>query len=90
MLHSVLASNLISTEKNVLNVAASVLGRPWRERCADPGLQASATTMTQGYGLPDLLARVLAGRGVRPAEAQAYLSPRLRDLMPDPSVLVAM
>lgn len=73
-----------------LDVTASVLGRPWRERCGDPGQQALATTMTQAYGLPDLLARVLVGRGVGPAEAEAYLSPRLRDLMPDPSVLVDM
>ena len=46
--------------------------------------------MTQAYGLPDLLARVLVGRGVQPPEADAYLSPRLRDLMPDPCVLVDM
>ncbi|HJE25831.1 MAG TPA: single-stranded-DNA-specific exonuclease RecJ [Methylorubrum populi] len=73
-----------------LDVGASVLGRPWRERCGDPGLQALAVTMTQAYGLPDLLSRVLVGRGIRPAEAEAYLSPRLRDLMPDPTVLVDM
>lgn len=73
-----------------LDVASSVLGRPWRERCGDPGLQALAVTMTQAYGLPDLLSRVLVGRGVRPAEAEAYLSPRLRELMPDPSALVDM
>ena len=73
-----------------LDVTRSVLGRPWRERCADPGLHALAATMTQAHGLPDLLARVLAGRGVRPAQAEAYLAPRLRDLMPDPAVLVDM
>lgn len=73
-----------------LDVAASALGRPWRERCGDPGQQALAATMTQGYGLPDLLARVLVGRGVRPTEAEAYLNPRLRDLMPDPAILVDM
>ncbi len=38
----------------------------------------------------DLLARVMAGRGVGPAEAEAYLNPSLRDLMPDPSLLVGM
>jgi single-stranded-DNA-specific exonuclease len=90
MLPPVSTATLIQSDKTILGVDASVLGRPWRERCADAGLQAFATAMTQGYGLPDLLARVLAGRGVRPAEAQAYLAPRLRDLMPDPSVLVAM
>lgn len=46
--------------------------------------------MVQAYGLPDLLARVLVGRGVRPEAAEAYLAPRLRDLMPDPACLLDM
>ena len=46
--------------------------------------------MVQAHGLPELLARVLAGRGVRPAGSDAYLKPRLRDLMPDPDCLVDM
>jgi single-stranded-DNA-specific exonuclease len=73
-----------------LDVSRSVLGRPWRDRCADPALQAYAATMTQAHGLPDLLARVLSGRGIRPAEVDAHLNPRLRDLMPDPACLVDM
>ncbi|CAA2104536.1 Single-stranded-DNA-specific exonuclease RecJ [Methylobacterium bullatum] len=66
------------------------MGRPWRDRCGDPAAQAYAATMVQAHGLPDLLARVLASRGVRPDEAAAYLEPRLRDLMPDPARLVDM
>ncbi|TXN84397.1 single-stranded-DNA-specific exonuclease RecJ [Methylobacterium sp. WL8] len=73
-----------------LGVTRSVLGRPWRERCADPAAQAYAATMVQAHGLPELLARVLAGRGVRPDGSEAYLRPRLRDLMPDPACLVDM
>jgi single-stranded-DNA-specific exonuclease len=73
-----------------LDVSRSILGRPWRDRCADPALQAYAATMTQAHGLPDLLARVLSGRGIRPAEVDAHLNPRLRDLMPDPACLVDM
>ncbi|MFD2251890.1 single-stranded-DNA-specific exonuclease RecJ [Pseudochelatococcus lubricantis] len=46
--------------------------------------------MVQLHGLPDILARVLASRGIGPDDAQAYLAPRVRDLMPDPSTLVAM
>ncbi|WP_331295518.1 single-stranded-DNA-specific exonuclease RecJ [Methylobacterium hispanicum] len=46
--------------------------------------------MVQAYGLPELLARVLAGRGIRPDGAEAYLSPRLRTLMPDPDTLLDM
>ncbi|KAB1070374.1 single-stranded-DNA-specific exonuclease RecJ [Methylobacterium planeticum] len=73
-----------------LDVTASVLGRPWRDRCAGTAEQAHAATMTQAYGLPDLLARVLAGRGVLPGAAEAHLRPRLRDLMPDPDCLLDM
>lgn len=43
--------------------------------------------MSQVHGLPDILARVLAGRGVTAGEAERHLEPRLRDLMPDPSTL---
>ncbi|GJD79517.1 single-stranded-DNA-specific exonuclease RecJ [Methylobacterium gregans] len=46
--------------------------------------------MVQAYGLPELLARVLAGRGIRPDGADAYLRPRLRELMPDPDSLLDM
>ncbi|WP_245931009.1 single-stranded-DNA-specific exonuclease RecJ [Methylobacterium radiodurans] len=46
--------------------------------------------MVQAYGLPELLARVLAGRGIRPDRAEAYLHPRLRELMPDPDSLLDM
>jgi single-stranded-DNA-specific exonuclease len=46
-----------------LGVDRSLLGQAWRERL-DPGGQAQAMAMVQRHGLPDLLARVLAGRGV--------------------------
>ncbi|KQT15385.1 single-stranded-DNA-specific exonuclease RecJ [Methylobacterium sp. Leaf399] len=84
------AASILAPPRAFLDVSASVLGRTWRDRCADAALQADAATMTQAHGLPDLLARVLAGRGIRPAQAQAHLQPRLRDLMPDPSCLVDM
>ncbi len=72
-----------------LGVARSELGRPWRHRLSGPGL-ALAESLVQVEGLPDTLARVLAARGVTGAGLQAYLEPRLRDLMPDPLVLVDM
>ncbi|GJE34119.1 single-stranded-DNA-specific exonuclease RecJ [Methylobacterium oxalidis] len=74
----------------LLDVTASLLGRVWRERCGAAAAQGHALTMTQAHGLPDLLARVLAGRGVLPGEAEGYLKPRLRDLMPDPDCLLDM
>ena len=73
-----------------LGVTASVSGRRWRERSGGSEVQNRAAKMVQAHGLPDLLARVLAGRGVSPEGADAYLAPRLRDLMPDPDVLLDM
>jgi single-stranded-DNA-specific exonuclease len=90
MIAPVSAASVIPQPRAFLDVTASVLGRPWRDRCAEPALQAYAATMTQAYGLPDLLARVLAGRGILPAGAEAHLRPRLRDLMPDPDCLLDM
>nr|WP_238309800.1 single-stranded-DNA-specific exonuclease RecJ [Methylobacterium organophilum] len=90
MMRPVSASPLPAPDRPFLDVACSVLGRPWRERCTDAAALAAAATMTQAYGLPDALARLLAARGVRPQEAEAFLSPRLRDLMPDPDVLLDM
>ena len=43
--------------------------------------------MVQEWALPDTLARILAGRSVMAHEAQVFLEPRLRDLMPDPLVM---
>ena len=40
--------------------------------------------------MPELLARVLAGRGVEANEVAAYLDPSIRTLMPDPHVLTDM
>lgn len=90
MIRAVSAAHALDAPRAFLDVSRSVLGRRWRDRCADPALQAYAATMVQAYGLPELLARVLAGRGIRPGEAEAHLQPRLRDLMPDPDSLVDM
>ena len=73
----------------LLGVARSALGRPWRARL-DPAGQAQALAMMQHHGLADLLARVLAGRGIAVDEAVAYLDPTLRQLLPDPSSLADM
>jgi single-stranded-DNA-specific exonuclease len=72
-----------------LGVERSILDRPWRARL-DPAGEALALAMIQAHGLDDLLARILAGRGVGVAEAPRYLDPTLRELMPDPSTLTEM
>ena len=69
-----------------LGVASSALGRPWRERLGREG-QGGAQTLALQFGHPDLLARVLAGRGVIGEASVGFLDPTVRALMPDPSVL---
>jgi single-stranded-DNA-specific exonuclease len=72
-----------------LGVTRSVLGRPWRDRLDAAGL-GRAEALSQFEGIPDILARLLAGRGVEANEAALYLEPKLRDLLPDPGTLVGM
>lgn len=73
----------------VHGVTRSVSGRPWLERL-DPASSLIAAAISQTHGVPDVVARVLAGRGVSVQAAPSFLAPRLRDLMPDPSALTAM
>lgn len=53
-------------------------------RDADP---LASARFAQEADVPEPVARLLLARGVAPADAGAYLMPRLRDLLPDPSVL---
>ena len=78
-----------SERRALLGVERSVLGRRWVERLA-PETAPIATALSQAHGLPDLLARVLAGRGVAVHEAPGFLEPKLRDLLPDPDRLTDM
>ena len=66
----------------LLGVERSLLGRRWESRAGDLRL---ALALAQRHGLPEIVARVLAGRGVGLDEAAAFLDPTLRDLLPDPS-----
>ena len=49
-----------------------------------------AETISQRLGVPDLIGRLLAARGVPLDEALLFLSPTLKDLLPDPLHLVDM
>jgi single-stranded-DNA-specific exonuclease len=68
----------------LLGVAHSATGRHWRLRLDDDRV---ALAIAQAASIPEPVARVLAGRGVEAASAEAFLAPRLRDLLPDPSTL---
>ena len=72
-----------------LGVSRSALGRPWRDRLDLEGL-GRAEAIAQLHGHPELLARVLAGRGVGPDDVVAHLDPTIRALMPDPDTLTDM
>jgi single-stranded-DNA-specific exonuclease len=66
-----------------LGVERSVCGRRWRTREPDPGL---AAAIAQRHGLPEIVGRLLAQRGIgsmkRPASGAA-----IADQLPDPSHL---
>jgi single-stranded-DNA-specific exonuclease len=82
-------SSPLHLPKPFLGVANSALGRTWVERC-DAAQSTIALAIAQTHGLPDVLARVLAGRGVGIHDTDGFLNPRLRDLMPDPHNLTDM
>src|SRR5215470_6518453 len=69
-----------------LGVERSLRGLQWRERL-EPAARNSAIAISQRYGLPELLGRVLAGRGVGLDEVPNVLEPRIKALMPNPSSL---
>jgi single-stranded-DNA-specific exonuclease len=72
-------TNIIADERHFLGVGRSVTGRSWLPRLAD---SRAALTISQRHDLPEILGRVLAGRGVTPDEALRHLNPTLRELMP--------
>jgi single-stranded-DNA-specific exonuclease len=73
-------------ERAFLGVERSAGGQRWVSRLDQAGLNRSLA-MSQHHGMPELIARVLAGRGVAVDEALAFLDPTLRGLMPDPCSL---
>ena len=71
-----------------LGIETSLSGRRW----IGPGAEIDrlAEAMAQSTALPRPLCQTLARLGVPEAEAEAYLAPQLRDLLPDPRSLKDM
>ncbi|MGM0740082.1 MAG: single-stranded-DNA-specific exonuclease RecJ [Pseudomonadota bacterium] len=71
-----------------LGIESSLTGRRW----IGPGTEIDrmAEAMTQATALPRPLCQTLARLGVGTDEAEAYLVPALRDLLPDPRSLKDM
>lgn len=81
------AAPLLGAEPSAfLGVETSIKGNVWRERLA--GAQRNtAAAISQHHGLPELLGRVLAARGVTLDTVAVFLDPTVKALMPDPSTL---
>ncbi|MBF0562929.1 MAG: single-stranded-DNA-specific exonuclease RecJ, partial [Alphaproteobacteria bacterium] len=70
-----------------LGVDRSVTGRRWVLNDVD---ERSVLALCQRHGVPELIARVMIGRGVALDAAPGFLSPTLRELLPDPAHLLDM
>jgi single-stranded-DNA-specific exonuclease len=77
------------TDGLFLGVESSATGRAWRDRLDARGA-ARALAIAQRHDLPELLARILAGRNVEVDAVEAFLDPTIKQSMPDPDVLTAM
>jgi single-stranded-DNA-specific exonuclease len=75
-------------DMNALGITQSLTGKAWvwREAAAERLGQAIA----QQLGMPELMGRLLAARGVTADEVGVFLDPTLRAMLPDPSLLVDM
>ena len=74
--------HLMMTLRAFLNVEHSLTGRRWIGPSDDSLRLAEA--MAQVTSLPPPLCQILVARSVAPHDAAAFLSPALRDLLPDP------
>src|SRR3984957_16548258 len=72
-----------------LGVEHSATGRAWRDRLPERGA-ARALAIAQRHDVPELLARILAGRNIDVDGVEAFLDPTVKRAMPDPHVLAGM
>lgn len=74
-------------EAPFLGVSRSIGGRRWHLRAGDERV---GLALAQRLGLPEVVGRLMAARGVDLDGAEAFLSPTLKAWMPDPSSLLDM
>jgi single-stranded-DNA-specific exonuclease len=77
----------VTAEETALKVEKSILGKRWTFSPVDERL---AQAISQSFGLPEILGRILAARGVTFDEVEAFLNPALKTQLPDPSRLKDM
>jgi single-stranded-DNA-specific exonuclease len=71
----------------VLGIEKSLTGRRWIWR---PSEERLGLGLAEKLGLPELIGRLLAARGVTTEQAPDFLDPTLRAMLPDPSCIVDM
>ncbi|MDD4616500.1 MAG: single-stranded-DNA-specific exonuclease RecJ [Alphaproteobacteria bacterium] len=69
-------------QSTFLGIEKSCTGQRWIARDYDERI---ALALSQRFNLPDIIARYLDAHGIGLDEAASFLSPKLRDLLPDPS-----
>jgi single-stranded-DNA-specific exonuclease len=70
-----------------LGIERSLTGRRWVARLED---ERTALALAQRAGVPEIVGRVLAARGVGLDDVETFLAPRLRAQLPDPAHLRGM
>ena len=65
-------------------VERSVTGKLWRPRFEDERL---VLAFIQKFELPEIVARVVAARGITLDQGHEFLNPRLKTLLPEPNQL---
>lgn len=79
----------VETIPAFLGVNRSATGRVWRDRL-DPRGAAKALAIAQRYQVPEMLARIIAGRGIDIDAVDDFLNPTIRKLLPDPLTVTEM
>jgi single-stranded-DNA-specific exonuclease len=79
----------VETPPAFLGVARSATGKLWRDRL-DPRGAARALAIAQRHQVPEMLARIIAGRGIDIDAVADFLDPTIRKLLPDPLTVTDM
>ncbi len=76
-------------KRSFLEVSKSASGHNWCERLtrAESNL---ALAISQKHDIPELIARVIAARGINIEDTPSFLDPTIRELLPDPSTFTDM
>ena len=71
----------------VLDVVQSISGLTWEMQDVD---DREVLTLTQRFGMPEVMARILSSRGITADTAEDFLNPTLKKNLPNPLILKDM